>query len=220
MDKMDVFSWYGLSRNVNAIHILKLHPNKIHWNALSENPCLEFIQEIDDYQTKVNWNFISGLCEDLTFLLNHIDYLNWDYLSKNKNAIHLLEQNQDKINWESLSENPCAIHLLEQNQDKIDWIELSENPCAIQLLEQNQDKIYWPELSSNCNAIHLLKIHIKEESDNTLVNHIHDVNYTWDNPNLVNWDNLSSNKNAILLLEQNLDKVNWHYLCQNLGIFN
>lgn len=125
-------SWYYLSSNRGAIHLLESYPAKIHWDMLSLN-------------------------ENAIHLLEqNPDKIDWDMLSFNPNAMHLLEKNPEKINWEYLSANPRAIHLLEKNLEKADWWYLSCNPAAIRLLEQNPEKIVWRALSSNENAMHLL----------------------------------------------------------------
>jgi hypothetical protein len=71
-----------LSKNPNAIKLLKENQNKIHWGYLSLNP--NAIDLLKENKNKINWNF----------------------LSYNPNAIELLKENQNKINWRCLSENP------------------------------------------------------------------------------------------------------------------
>ena len=93
-----------LSKNPNAIELLKKNSNKINWNLLSLNPnAIELLKE-------------------------NQDKINWDYLSFNSNAIDILKENKNKIDWEDLSTNPNAIELLKKNQNKIDWWYFSQNP--------------------------------------------------------------------------------------------
>ena len=83
----DKISWFGLSRNPNAIQLLEQNQDKIDWVGLSRNP--NAIHLLEQNQNKIEW----------------------DELSRNPNAIHLLENNLDKINWTYLSENPSIFEL-------------------------------------------------------------------------------------------------------------
>jgi hypothetical protein len=75
----------NLSKNPNAIELLKENIEKINWHCISTNP-----------------NAISILKE-------HPDKISWHYLSGNPNAIELLKANKDKINWHIFSSNPSII---------------------------------------------------------------------------------------------------------------
>ena len=118
-DKLD---WSKLSKNPNAIDLLKNNEDKIDWYYLSKNP------------------------NAIDLLKNNEDKINWYYLSKNPNATDLLKNNEDKINWYYLSSNPNAIDLIKErieyeskltqqqynnldNEAKIDWEMLSSNPA-------------------------------------------------------------------------------------------
>ena len=99
--------WYGLSLNLNAIHLLEQNLRRVYWNPLSRKTHAIYI------------------------LKENLDKVDWFWLSRNPNAIHLLEQNQnvDKINWSCLSENPNAIHLFA----KLDYIQMRlNNPDFVQ----------------------------------------------------------------------------------------
>ena len=55
MDKID---WYNLSKNPNAISLLKKNQHNIKWNNLSLNPnAIELLKENKD---KINWMYLSG----------------------------------------------------------------------------------------------------------------------------------------------------------------
>jgi hypothetical protein len=99
--------WKWLSKNPNAIDLLKENPKKIDWKMLSLNP------------------------NAIELLKANPEKIDWGLLSQNPNAIELLKANPEKINWNWLSANPNAIELLRENQDKIVWMYLSENPNAI-----------------------------------------------------------------------------------------
>ena len=77
--------WTELSENDNpaAMHLLKQHPDKIDWLALSNNPSAIHLLE------------------------QHSDRIYWKNLSRNHAAIHILEQHPDNIDWLDLSTNPA-----------------------------------------------------------------------------------------------------------------
>jgi hypothetical protein len=163
-------SWYSLSTNRSAIHILKANPDKIEWGALSCNPnAIELLKErimenldidnmdVDDIDInlinkQIWWSYLSDNDAAIELLLMKPDKIVWVALNNNKNAIDLLEANPDKINWTNISNNSGAGHLIEQNLDKINWKLLTNNPCAIDLVKANQDKVEeWYYLSQNPN---------------------------------------------------------------------
>jgi len=49
--------WSSLSKNSNAIKLLKENPNKIDWWHLSKNP--KAIELLEKNQDKINWNLLS-----------------------------------------------------------------------------------------------------------------------------------------------------------------
>jgi len=80
-------NWCILSKNSNAIELLKENQNKINWNNLSSNS--NAIELLKENQNKINWN----------------------NLSSNPNAIELLKENQNKIDWFQLSKNPSIFEI-------------------------------------------------------------------------------------------------------------
>ena len=199
-----IHSWYFLSKNKNALPLLKEHPDKISWGSFMYHP---------------------HLCE--LFLEKHLDKINWDELCRNPNVIPFLEKHLDRAYWHVLSGNPGAIALLEKYPHKINWVWLSANPNAIHLLEQNKEKIHWETLCKNPNpkAIDLLKEHILLREHTGFMNEI-DWCLLSANPNAlsilekypdqIQWLFASSNPCIFPLLEQNLDKIKWDSLCYNL----
>ena len=126
-----------VSRNSNAIRILREYPKKIFWDTLSSNTSSEAIYllktHIKDYPDDINWYALSA---------NH-----------NQAALELLQENPANIKWGELSENtsPIAIKLLEDRvkyenrlsdatydsisvHNKINWFKVSRNPSAINLI--------------------------------------------------------------------------------------
>jgi len=121
--------------------------NKLQWNMISKNP--NAIELLRANQDKIDWVVLSGNPNAIELLRANQDKIDWVELSENPNAIELLRENQDEISWEGLSRNPNAIDLLKENENKIDWKNLSANPNAIELLKANPKKIDWKELSRN-----------------------------------------------------------------------
>ena len=109
LDWIDIeqLSWKYLSKNPNAIDLLKHNPDKINWKMLCINP--NAIYMVDN---KIDRDRLSKKNKNIALFSHNLDRMNWCDLSKNPNAIHLLENNLDKINWFDLSKNPNAIHLL------------------------------------------------------------------------------------------------------------
>jgi len=135
LDDEEKINWKSLSKNPNAIDLLKKNYDEIDWNELSKNPnAIDLLKKRIEYEknlSKVEYNKLKNK-------------INWKSLSKNPNAIDLLKERieyeknlsrlkynklEDKINWIFLSANPNAIELLNENQDKINWKWLSENPA-------------------------------------------------------------------------------------------
>jgi len=96
----DKLNWELLSKNPNAIDLLKENIDKIDrsmWSILSANP-----NAIDLLKDKINYE--KSLTYDQYLQLE--TKIDWIMLSQNPNAINLLKENQDKIDWKMLSLNP------------------------------------------------------------------------------------------------------------------
>jgi hypothetical protein len=219
---LNMNDWYYLSRNINALHMLRKYPDKISTEDLFSNPNLAQIAEIIglnlEDQIKNNTADMIALSGNtcyiaiklLELVLQHDpDKINWTHLSSNPNALHILEAHPDKIDWSYLSKNSGdgAIKLLKKISNRIDWFHLSMNTSldAIRLLETNLEKIDWNLLPSNFNALHLLESHPDK------LNHILLSNM---GPIL-----LSSNINAIHILKKHPDKIKWEQFAMNPSIF-
>ena len=158
--------WYHISKNPNAIDLLKIRIE--YENSLSS-------EDYNNLRNKINWEELSKNPNAIELLTNNQDKINWRWLCINPNAIKLLKLRIEyenlldyddcfisEICWKGLSENLNAIELLKirieyENlldyddyfEHKIDWKRLSKNPNAINLLKENQDKIDWYKLSTN-----------------------------------------------------------------------
>jgi hypothetical protein len=196
--------WEELSKNPNAIELLRANPTKIDWKQLSCNP--NAIELLKENTKKIVWECLSS--------------------SQNPEVIELLKENPKQINWYRLSSNPnpCAIELLKTYPKEINWPRLSANPnsSAIELLKTNLEKINWNSLLQNPNpkAIELLKAYphkiqhwyLLSQNPNTEA-----IDLLIDYPEEIHWDLLSKNPNvkAIELLKANPNKIDWKAISNN-----
>jgi ribosomal protein L24E len=211
-------SWYSLSANPGAIHLLEQYPHIIDFEGLCCNPKLNLwaMRVLEKNLDKIDWSYLSQNPSIFAKQLfeTYPEKICWRYLSSNSSdwAIQLLKQNPDKIHWWSLSKNthPAIYRIFEtkitQNikhneadltlrYARIDWFWLSGNPSAwaIQLLEKRileTKRKYEP----NSNEFSI----ISNEIDNWM---------------------LSKNPNAIHLLEQNQHRISYLDFSQNPNIF-
>ena len=217
--------WAALSRNPEAIKILKANRDKIRWGILSLNTNPKAMKLLEE-EIKVNpahINFESlaenetpeamKIIEDNLLIENSIYTTNWnrfwEILSRNTKAIKILRANRKKIDWCSLCGNQSteAIKLLEEEMatkpDIVNWIILSGNPNqrAFAILEANPKKINLRRLSSNTNpkAIELLEKRMVFE--NNLSEATYDSINTSDK---IDWNLVSKNINAIELLKKRI----------------
>ena len=217
--------WKALSRNPEAMKILKANRRKISWGFLSLNTNPKAMKLLEE-EIKVNpahINFESlaenetpeamKIIEDNLLIENSIYTTNWnrfwEILSRNTKAIKILRANRKKIDWCSLCGNQSteAIKLLEEEMatkpDIVNWIILSGNPNerAFAMLEANPKKINLRRLSSNTNpkAIELLEKRMVFE--NNLSEATYDSISTSDK---IDWNLVSKNINAIELLKKRI----------------
>ena len=154
--------------NINAIELLKNHPNKICWYDLSINIYAIKILK-NKYPDRIDWDLLSmnrnpeaiQLLKKNPYCISRVSC----YLAMNSTdeAIQLLINNMDKItedSWSGLAinRNPKAIQLLKDNLDKLDNYQVlsyTKNPYIIDLLKENQHLIFWDVLSDNPNIFKL-----------------------------------------------------------------
>ena len=189
--ELDKLSWFGLSRNPNAIQLLRDNIDKIYWSELS-----------------LNENAISLLRENYS-------KIDWNNLSMNTGAIDLLRNNRHKINWYNLSMNSNAIDLLRENVDKISWLLICYNPNAKQLITEHCEKLSDNSLSIFSETLKQVTLSKELESydKTTLLNKYKHLTVCYD------LCNLSNNVNAMEILENNLNKIDWYILSKNPAIF-
>ena len=219
------FDWKALSRNPEAMKILKANRDKISWGYLSLNTNPKAMKLLEE-EIKVNpahINFESlaenetpeamKIIEDNLLIENSIYTTNWnrfwEILSRNTKAVKILRANRKKIDWCSLCGNQSteAIKLLEEEiatkPDVVNWIVLSGNPNqrAFAMLEANPKKINMRRLSSNTHpkAIELLEKRMVYE--NNLSEATYDSISTSDK---IDWNLVSKNINAIELLKKRI----------------
>ena len=219
------FDWKALSRNPEAMKILKANRDKISWGYLSLNTNPKAMKLLEE-EIKVNPAHINfenlaenetpeamKIIEDNLLIDNSIYTINWnrfwEILSRNTKAIKILRANRNKIDWCSLCGNQSteAIKLLEEEiatkPDVVNWIVLSGNPNqrAFDMLEANPKKINMRRLSSNTHpkAIELLEKRMVYE--NNLSEATYDSISTSDK---IDWNLVSKNINAIELLKKRI----------------
>ena len=154
IDKLDMSI---ISRHPEAILYLKENPDKIDWDAFSENSDPNAIELIVNNINKVNWKNLSRNKGAYKLLLCNKQNIDWNELGHNTAPnIHLLyEGNIDKIkNWIPICKNrtPWIINILDDNIDKLnkdEILELSSNPTAIPLIEKYLDRINKYGLTKN-----------------------------------------------------------------------
>ena len=217
--------WKALSRNPEAMKILKANRRKISWGFLSLNTNPKAMKLLEE-EIKVNpahINFESlaenetpeamKIIEDNLLIENSIYTTNWnrfwEILSRNTKAIKILRANRKKIDWCSLCGNQSteAIKLLEEEMatkpDVVNWIILSGNPNqrAFAMLEANPTKINIRRLSGNTNPKAIELLEIRMEVENNLSEATYDSISTCDK---IDWNLVSSNPKAIELLKKRI----------------
>lgn len=205
-------NWSELSKNPNAISILKKYNNNINYFELCKNNNgLDIIKEnFNKINTNVGWQALSTNLNAIELLKNNKENIYWNELSENSNAIELIISKikeekykkkkkkyssfKDNICYDSLSKNKNINKIIELypeiiSDDKVDFISLSSNSNAINILKNNSNNINLAFLCKNTNLMHFKDL--LEENYNKL-----------------NWDLLSLNPGAIELIEKKLEEEN------------
>jgi len=217
------FISHSLSLDINAIHILEKHPDKICWSNLSCNS--NAIDLLTKNKEKINWYWLSINTGAKDLILQnldkikinyigitnqHINNISWKMLHYNHEALEILELYRESINWRILSfiNTEKNIKFLFKNIRHINWTYLSFNDCAHTLIISYPEYVNWTYLSLQSFAI-------------TILTNFQDY---------IDWDYLSFNENAIELLKANQEKINWsailfnkngkHIIQQNLERIN
>ena len=191
MKSIKKISWFELSQNPNAIHLLEKNIHKVNWFLLSKNP--NAISILEKNLEFVDWPMFSLNPNAMPIIEKNQERICNAFLSKNRSAVPFLEKHPERIDWYWLSANPSAIHLLEKHPEKINWRMLSLNPNAIHILERNPQRIDWDSLCANPSAAPILERNVEK----------------------INWFTLSRNPGAISLLEKNLDQISWNMFALN-----
>lgn len=121
--------WAQLSKNPNAISILRQNVDKINWAALSQNP-----------------NAIS-------LLETHVEKIHWFQLCKNPNAMPIFLKYPEKITqshyFKELCKNPNAhllVSLFEDNLEHLDWRDLITNPFLVDFIKKHSERVDWTQI--------------------------------------------------------------------------
>lgn len=225
LDEDKKVNWFKLSKNYEAVDILKKYPGDIVWCCLCDNNnprAISMIKERIGYENMASLQNTNEYDEEYRFY--RICFYRLCYnehpeiiemlrvkieLEKNIEYYNSLDRN-NKIDWGALSSNPKAIELLAENLDKVDWCILSENPEAIDILTANPDKIFWLPLSSNPKAYELLRDRVEYEKTLT-----EEEYYSLEYNMRLSWKYLSENIGVIEILKANPEKICWKYLAVN-----
>ena len=113
--------------NIKYLKLLDWIPiNKIDWYLMSKNP--NAIPILKENLDRVDWYWLSANPNAMDILKGNLDRVDWYWLSANPNAMDIIKENLDRVDWMRLSSNPNAVEILEGNLDRVDWDELSMNP--------------------------------------------------------------------------------------------
>lgn len=137
LDKID---WDDIASNMGAINLIKdnLHRlSKRGWRILSKNP--QALPILKENVHKIDWKSLSLNPNAIELLEKNIPKIDWIALCKNPKGVPIIENHLHKLDescWKALSSNPGAIHLLERHPHQINWKSLVNNPQASRLLEK------------------------------------------------------------------------------------
>jgi hypothetical protein len=160
--------WNCISKNPNAIHMLKKRPEEINLYELLLNPNPEALHFFEKYILPKPFDTfdLSRSKIMIPFLKKNREYIN-DNICKNDEpeAVELIEyfidEHAKKFDefywWSELSQNVSAICIMKKNIEHIDWSEFCYLEEAIPIIEEHLDKVNWTILSSNPGAMHILK---------------------------------------------------------------
>ena len=224
-------SFNKLSRNPNAIDLLKKYPEHINYDELSRNINPDAIELLQKNLSKINWSNLSlnSSISAIELLKNNKNKIDWDKLSLNKSIILFMDDNEDneydfdKLNWDNLSRNSGAIPLLREYPRYINWAKMSGNSKGIELLcerlSRNKRIVNYNELSLNetPEAIAILRQNFKKINwHNLAYNKCKEaIELMKEYPQNIYWDALCCNPNALEILEKNQDKICWNILSSN-----
>ena len=196
INKKDDF-WFTLSKNPNAIQILKKNKQNIYWSVLCSN--LEGIELLDTYISSFKFPIKE---KEKTFIEINTCHKKGckcpPYFTRKKPLKQILKENKKIIYWSEICKNPNALPLIEKNFKKIrgnyDALhELYKRADSIHLYSRIiPENIDWKELSKNENDSVVLFLY--EHADK----------FTW-----FTWAELSKNKNplAVVLLSKYSHKI-------------
>ena len=220
---IDRIDWTALSKNPNAIKLLKAQilkektpgvTKRINWVAFCCNPHPETIGILKK-KMKEDMANIELYRPEL--------YIHWSSLSRNTSneAIAFLKKNRDNIDWWVLSgnTNPEAIKLL-----KAFIFENPENPNIAAANEDNLLRVDWYSICRNENAMDIIKV-VKTDADlmkwgafmsNTNLEAIKIIDQKIkEDPSKIFWAELSRNPSAIAILLANPGNIHWYTFSVN-----
>ena len=205
--------WEMLSANPAAITMLEQNQHKIVWYWLSQNPDARAIHLLKMHPERINWSMLSANPGAFEILSSNQDKINWNMLSSNESleCSELCKANLDKVTEMCyMGPNPFMADIILENLTRVPRNEFKSNP-DIRLVNKHagvegEDVAYklsnaWG-ISSNVNDIALTHL---------FANYPNNVEYTplSKNPNPLALDHLL----------RNTSKINWEKLLTNPGLF-
>ena len=121
LDRLTSEGWGILCYNPSAIHLLKAHPERIHWTLLSCNPSADVIPMIEEYLSSASLSDEGPSLIGMSFIRHRIRER-----YQEKDLWH--EDNRLIVNRGALSLHPHALPLLKRVPDLIYWNSFSLRP--------------------------------------------------------------------------------------------
>ena len=121
LDRLTSEGWGILCYNPSAIHLLKAHPERIHWTLLSCNPSADVIPMIEEYLSSASLSDEGPSLIGMSFIRHRIRER-----YQEKDLWH--EDNRLIVNRGALSLHPHALPLLKRVPDLIYWNTFSVRP--------------------------------------------------------------------------------------------
>lgn len=152
---LDKVNWRQLSINPAAATLLCDHPDKVIWYEIARNPATT--KMVRKHPKEILWGTVFGWTTDTVLMEGILDQIDWNMLSLNTGICAFIYKHLDKVNWLSLSTNSAAMYILRQYPEKIRWDALSRNAGALPLLLEHPEKVDWFEFCRNPIVVFLLK---------------------------------------------------------------
>jgi len=131
------YIWGCLSRNPNAIELLKANPDKINWKKFSENPKAIDLLEKEFFGIKDKTKGSNIICDTLRFIYNGVEDVFCNLFCIRKKEL------LKRIDFDNLSLNPSIFVDYPANRIEYELIQYSLHPQRIsKILELSEEDDY------------------------------------------------------------------------------